>query len=95
MQITRGRLLAQRFFDLADEVDLDRAEALLHSASRPSRFVRAARQIRMPRPPLELTLPPRTSGVPQCAAGEVLVRLYDVGVLAVTFNHPLPVPLDG
>ncbi len=95
MQITRGRLLAQRFFDLADEVDLAHAESLLHSASRPSRFVRAARQIRMPRPPLELTLPARASGIPQCPPGEVLIRLYDVGVLAITFNHPLPSPLTG
>ncbi len=95
MLITRGRVLAQRFYDIADEVDLQRAASLVQSLSRRPRFVRSARQIRLPSPPLEMSLGTRPSPLPGFGQAEVLVRIYDVGALAVTFGFDLPTPLDG
>ena len=93
MLVTRGRVLAQRFYDVADEVDLKRAAELVQSLSRRPQFVRSARQIRLPSPPLEMSLGPRMAA--GFSSVDVLVRLYDVGALAITFAVDLPCPLDG
>lgn len=92
MLVTRGRVLAQRFYDVADEVDLKRAAELMQSLSRRPQAVRSARQIKLPSPPLEMSLGPRT--VADFQSVDVLVRLYDVGALAVTFAVDMPCPLD-
>ena len=75
MDITRGRVLAQRFYDIADEIDLKHAAELVQSLSRRPRFVRSARQIRLPNPPLEMALGARPSPLPGAGSAEVLVRL--------------------
>jgi hypothetical protein len=95
MRITQGKLLAQRFYDLADDIDLTRAQALLRERMPRLRSVRNARHLRIPRPPLEMALDPRPAGLGGFPDRPVLVRLYDVGVLAVTFALPLPAPLSG
>jgi hypothetical protein len=94
MQITRGRVFVQRIYDVADEIDLTRAEQLLKSSSRRTPFVRSANQIRLPHPPIELlvgTRPAPLKDAPQC---EVTARIYDLGAIAVTFELDMPTPLD-
>lgn len=93
MIVSRGRVLAQRFFDIADEIDLPRAAQLVRLSRRPQ-FVRSARQIHLPSPPLEMELGPRASPLPEVPAADVLVRVYDVGAIAVTYSLELPTPLD-
>ncbi len=93
MEITRGRILIQRFFDLADEIDLGRAATLLEQHLPRIQGLRQQRQLRIPRPPLELQLEPRPTGLPDLGPLPVAVRLYDVGAVAVTYTLPLPSPL--
>ncbi len=94
MRITRGRVLSQRFYDIADEIDLVRAEGLVRSLSRAPRSVRSAKQIRMLNPPLEMSLGSRPSPLPELPACEVLLRIYDVGAIAVTFVMEMPAGID-
>ena len=94
MLVTKGRVLAQRFYDIADEVDLPKAESLLKQQLRQPPAVRKVRHLRVPHPPVEVALTPRESGVPGLPPGEVRLRIYDVGVLAITFEIHLPTPLD-
>jgi len=95
MRIDRCRVLSQRFYDIADEVDLARAEALVQKISRRPRFVRSAKTIRLPHPPVELALGSRPSPIPGLPPADVLVRIYDVGALAVTYTIELPEPIEG
>ncbi len=95
MKVTSGRVVVLRIYDIADEVDMGRAEALVRNLSRRPRFVRKARQISLPSPPLEMSLGPRPSPFAAIPSADVLVRIYDVGALAVSFSLPLPAPLDG
>lgn len=94
MHVIRGQILAQRMFNIADEVDLHRAEVLVHALTRKPQFVRSAPHIRLPNPPLAMTLSGRSPGLDGLAACDVLVRLYDVGCLAITFSIDLPTPMD-
>ena len=94
MEITRGRIFAQRFFDIAEEVDLPRAEALVAALSRRPRFVGSARHIELPSPPLEMSLGPRPTGLEATEASEVWMRLYQVGALVVTFVLDIPPDTD-
>lgn len=92
MLISRGRILAQRFFDIAEEVDLAQAEHLVRELSRRPRFVGSARHIELPNPPLETQLGPRDLTFADLGVSDVVVRIYDVGALVVTFVLTLPSP---
>ena len=94
MEITRGRVLAQRFFDIAEEVNLQHAERLVAELSRRPRFAGSARHIQLPNPPLEMTLGPRAIGLAGIHPSEVWARLYDVGALVVTFVIDIPPGTD-
>jgi hypothetical protein len=94
MQITRGRVFVQRIYDVADEIDLVRAEQLLTSSSRRQIFMRSAKQIRLPHPPIELSLGQRPAPVADVPACELTARIYDLGAIAVTFAIDMPTPLD-
>ena len=94
MQITRGRVLAQRFFDIAEEVNLARAESCVRELSRRPRFVGSAKHIELPNPPLEMALGHRGVEVVGHQAHDVVVRIYDVGALVVTLVLALPDPTD-
>jgi hypothetical protein len=94
MQITRGKVLAQRFFDIAEEVDLRRAEALVAQLSRRPHFAGSARHIRLPNPPLEMSMGPRPTGLPDLLCTDTVCRLYDVGALVVTFVIDLPPAME-
>ena len=95
MRVTKGRILVQRFYDIADEIDLPKAELLLKEQLRQPPAVRKVKHLRIPHPPVEVALIPRESGVPGLPPGEVRLRMYNVGVLAVTFEIRLPTPLEG
>lgn len=90
LRIVRGHLLVQRAFDIADEIDLNKAAALLKEPSRRAQFVKHNKRIRFPNPPLELSLAKHTCGVPGLDATDVRLRIYDVGAITVTFTVPLP-----
>jgi hypothetical protein len=93
MQVTRGRVLLQRFFDFADEIDLKAAERLLQHHAKPSQSrSRSIRLLRVPRPPLEIALPSRSCGLSDTAEARLTFHLYDVGVIAVTFEVPMISP---
>lgn len=92
MDVIRGKVLAQRFFDIADEINLPHAEALVSQLSRRPRFVGSARHIQLPNPPLEMVLGPRPIKLLGTTATDILVRVYDVGALVVTFIVDLPNP---
>lgn len=94
MQITRGRILAQRFFDVAEEVNLPYATALVKELSQRTGFVGSAKHIQLPKPPVEMSLPRRPCGLPNAALSDVMVRIYDVGALVVTFAIELPPNCD-
>ncbi len=95
MQITKGRVFLQRIYDVADEIDLVRAEQILKtSSSRRLSFPRSAKQIRLPHPPLELLLGNRPAPLPETPTCEVTARVYDLGAIAITFAIDLPI-LDG
>jgi hypothetical protein len=94
MQIRRGRILAQRFFDIAEGVNLVEAELLVRELSRRPRFVGSARHIELPNPPLETILGARDLILADLPVTDVVVRIYDVGALVVTFVLALPNPTD-
>jgi hypothetical protein len=94
MLINRCRILTQRVFDIADEIDLREAERQVQHLSRRPLFVRSAKQIRLSNPPLEMSLGTRPSLLAGLPPSEILVRIYDVGALAVTFATELAEPLE-
>lgn len=95
MQITRGRVFLQRFFDIAEEVDLARAETSVRELSRRPRFVGSARHIELPHPPLEMSLGGRGLDAVGHKVTDVVVRIYDVGALVVSLVVDLPQPTEG
>lgn len=95
MQVSRGTVLIQRFFDIADEIDLAVAEKLVTQLYRRARFAGNARHMQLADPPLEMALGRRLNDVPELLGSEVLVRLYDVGALVVTFILELPTGMGG
>ncbi len=94
MQITQGRVYSQRFYDIADEVDLVQAEVLLKERLPRSPTVRKSQHLRIPRPPLELTIAPPKAEMAGLTTGEVRLRIYNVGVLAITFELPFATPMS-
>jgi hypothetical protein len=94
MLLSRGRILAQRFFDIAEGVNLADAERLVRELSRRPRFVGSARHIELPNPPLETVLGPRDITFADLQVSDVVVRIYDVGALVVTFVLNLPCPSE-
>ncbi len=95
MQVTGGRILAQRIFDVADEVRLAEAEALLRKTSDRLSFVRTASRIRNTQPPLQVVLDAPFSAIEGVPARSVVTRIYDLGAVVVTFEIPLPGPMSG
>lgn len=94
MLITRGRVLAQRFFDIAEEVNLARAESCVRELSRRPRFVGSAKHIELPSPPLEMSLGHRNIEVVGHRLHDVVVRIYNIGAVVVTLVLDLPNPSE-
>jgi hypothetical protein len=85
MKITRGRIYIQRLFDIADEINLTLAEERVAKLSRRPQLAANARHIELPTPPLEFHLEPQKLLDLSPSPCEVLVRLYDVGAVVITF----------
>ena len=91
-RVADGTLLVYRLFDVADALDLSRAEAML-SAPR-SRLKLEGPQTKtaldIPRPPLHVALGPRQ--VPLAAGprpGEASAHLFDYGVVSIVYRLPI------
>lgn len=95
MQILRGRIQLQRFFDISETIDLPHAEKLIGQLSRRPRFVGSTRHIELANPPLEIFLGGRSMRVVDLSVQDILVRVYDVGALVVTFLVDIPQNMDG
>ena len=95
MDVTGGKVLIQRFFDIAEAIDLKEAEPFGRKLARRARFAGNVRHIDLPNPPLEIPLGPRGVDVLNLGISEVLVRVYDVGALVVTFVVDIRTPMPG
>ena len=92
--IRDGEVFVYRLFDVADAVDLARAEETVVAA--PKSRVRldsamSASAVELPRPPLHLDLGPRevplASGARTAAAS---AHVYDYGVVSIRYRLPIP-----
>lgn len=94
LKVQSGHVIALRLFDLADEIDLVRAEQLW--AARAQRATARSRLVGTPPkavsfgvPPLALALDPVPLAVGgSTIAAAVSVRLYDFGIAALTLRLP-------
>ncbi len=94
LRVSAGHVIALRLFDLADEIDLARAEQLwaarAHRATARSKLAGTPpKAVSFGVPPLELALDPvlLTVGGAQIGAA-VSVRLYDFGIAALALRLP-------
>jgi hypothetical protein len=92
MEITKGRVLAQRFFDIADEISLEHARSLVQQSFRSVRFLAGASHVRVPDPPLEWVLDRRPVDVAGFDKAPCHLRLYAIGAVSVTFVLELETP---
>ncbi len=92
-RVADGTLRVYRLFDVADAIDLGRAEALAGAPTSRVRLEgsRTHSAIEIPRPPLRLALGPRAlplaSGERPCHAR---ANLLDYGVASVLYELPIP-----
>jgi hypothetical protein len=90
--VDEGSVLVYRLFDVADAVDLARAEALVSAPASRLVLTRAgsATALEFPRPPLRLELGPRRAPLP---AGprevQASAHVYDFGVVSVRYRLPI------
>ncbi len=91
-RVQDGALRVYRLFDVADDVDLVRAEALAKGASARHRWegVHSSMALEIPRPPLHLELGRRqvalASGPRQAEAS---IHLFEYGVASVLYKLPI------
>ncbi len=95
--IEKGRLLVYRLYDVAESIDLKRAEALCAgeaSRVRPTR--EAPRFLRVAEIPLVLQLPPREIASSDGTKFRFLtkVQLYPLGVASVRYEMEIPTGTD-
>lgn len=91
--VTSGEVIAYRLFDIAHEVDLDRAEAILGrrpAADRARKRLSATppKAVAYDVPPLVLALDPVPLSIRGATAATVTARLYDFGVLSLALGVP-------
>jgi len=92
-RIRQGTIRVYRLFDVADEIDLGRAQALAAgpSARRSWEGVHSSGAIEIPHPPLHLDLGrrslPLSSGARPATAS---LHLFDYGVASVLYKVPIP-----
>lgn len=93
-RVRSGRLLIYRFYDVANEIDLNRAEreiARTYPAERLRLQRLRPRVVRFANPPLTVPLPPSDETHDWLLpVREILVRLYAFGAVCVRLECPLP-----
>ena len=91
--VARGTLLAYRLFDVADVIDLDRAQTLLGGSGERLRLAgERTGFLELPDRPLTLDLGDRSLDLGESGsrAARVHVRLFAHGVASVRYDVPLP-----
>jgi hypothetical protein len=96
-RVAEGTVHVYRLFDIADAVDLSRAEQLLAAPSSRLRLagMQSTTALEIPRPPLQVALGRRT--VPIAAGprvGEASARLFDYGVASISYKLTIPPGTD-
>lgn len=92
-RVEDGELLVYRLFDVADAVDLHRAEA---AAAAPTSRLRlenlpSATALQFPRPPLQLDLGGRPLPLPGGAReARASAKVFDYGVVSICYRLPIP-----
>jgi hypothetical protein len=92
-RVEEGALRVYRVFDVADEIDLVRAEALAKGTGARHRWegVHSSAAIEIPRPPIHLQLGrrqvPLASGAREAEAS---LHLFEYGVASVLYKIPIP-----
>ena len=95
LSVRAGSLFIYRFYDVANEIDLNRAQAII-ARSYPAYRLRLQRLrprvVRFANPPLTLPLRPYRIEVSDwpLPVAEIIVRLYAFGAVAVRLECPLP-----
>jgi hypothetical protein len=92
LNVAEGAVLVYRLFDVADAVDLPRAEALAAAPAGRLKIDRAlsASAIQFPRPPLHLALGPRQLELPGGrTAATASAHVFDFGVVSVRYTIPI------
>jgi hypothetical protein len=96
--VADGQVLVYRLFDVADAVDLARAEQLVATGTRIAlESAQSASALQFPRPPLHLALGRREVPLPTGARRvEATAHVFDYGVVSVRYRLPVPAgtPLD-
>jgi hypothetical protein len=92
-RVADGTLHVYRLFDIADALDLARAEQLLAAPRARLRLegAQSSTAMEFPRPPLQVALGPRSlplSSGPRDA--EVSAKLYDYGVASIQYRVDIP-----
>jgi hypothetical protein len=88
----KAQVLCYRVFDVADEIDLDRARQLISEGARRLKLAREGSQyLQLPNPPLAIAVGGRSlalRGGP--VQVEVTARVFDHGALSVHLRVPVP-----
>lgn len=90
--IEQGWLHAYRMFDVADEIDLEKAIALSKQAATRLKLSREGSQyIEMPNPPVAFLLGNRPVALKSGTySAELIARLFDHGAVSIQMRLPLP-----
>ena len=90
--IERGWLHAYRLFDVADEIDLEKAIALSKQAATRLKLSREGSQyLEVPNPPVAFLLGHRPVALKAGTfSAEVIARLFDHGAVSIQLRLPLP-----
>ena len=95
VRVERGAFLTFRLFEVADEIDLVRAEQLLAGGSMRARPRRERSEaLEIPNPPLSIPLGRRSVPLPGGEkAFELQARVFDFGVVSVLFTAEVAAPV--
>lgn len=85
-RVTQGAVLCYRFFDVGEEIDLERARVALAKSARLKLQSEGAQYLQLQNPPLGVELGPRALGARQV---EVQARLFEQGAVAVMARVPI------
>jgi len=90
-RVADGEVLVYRLFDVADAVDLARAEQLAGSSRLAMESAQSATALEFPRPPLFLSLGAREVALPTGPrAAQVSAHVFDYGVVSLRYRLPVP-----
>lgn len=91
-RVAEGAIQIYRLFDVAEAIDLVRAEQLVASPSSRLRLEasESTTALEIPRPPLHVRLGPRVIPVAGTSPAEASAHLFDFGVVSIVYRVPIP-----